>query len=438
MAQAAGADSRAPETRRSIRRNLLLTLIGNGVFNACRLGVVVLLAKFAGPVVQGHYLAALAWSTPIVLFFTLELRGALVADAANRTPFRAYRRLRDWGLGLAALVLLSVILAQPDVRADAALLALFVAVCASKLLYSWAELYWGLLQKRERLDWLGWSNALRGVAALLPFAVLLPLAGAAQAATAAAAAAGFQVLAWALLGWFIDRRMALQGVVDRDAVGANSLLRLAWRVLPLGLVALLVNLCENVPRLLIDAQPDGARDLGFFGAVAFLPMIGQFLVVQAALSAANRLAQAYQADRREFRRLTLKLVLATLALSAAILMATWIGGAWLLRVTYTPEYAAYFPQFRVLVAAQCVVLLGSIFGAVVTQMQRFWVQVPIQITVLAATATAAAAWIPADPVGGAAWTMMVRAVVQTALYAVCLLLGLRAAPVQPAPPVAAE
>ncbi len=437
MAQAAGAEPRAPETRRSIRTNLLFTLIGNGVFNACRLGVVVLLAKFAGPVVQGHYLAALAWSTPIVLFFTLELRGALVADAADRTPFGAYRRLRDLGLGLAAVVLLGVVLAQPDVRADSALLALFVAVCASKLLYSWAELYWGLLQKRERLDWVGWSNALRGVAALLPFAVMLPMAGAGQT-QAAAAAAGVQALAWALLGWFIDRRVALHGVVEREAVGAGALLALAWRVLPLGLVALLVNLCENVPRLMIDAQPDGARDLGFFGALAFLPMIGQFLVVQAALSSANRLAQAYQGDRREFRRLTLKLVLATLALSAAILAATWIGGAWLLRVTYTPEYAAYFPQFRVLVAAQCVVLLGSIFGAVVTQMQRFWVQVPIQITVLAATVAAAAAWIPADPVGGAAWTMMVRAAVQTALYAACLLLGLRAAPAQPAAPVAAD
>ncbi len=368
----------------------------------------------------------MAWSTPILLLLAMELRAVFVADAGQALPIEAFTRLRRYGLTLAALVL-TVLLAWHATRLGAAaLIVLYGGVFATRWLLSWTELYWGVMQKRGDWPRFNLSNSLRGVAGILPFAIALPLAaGATGIQTAAAASVAVQVALWWGITAFVDAPVlrALDNADSRSSRADDF--RLLRSAAPMGIVALLINLSENAPRIVIDLLPGGPRDLGYFGALALIPLTGQFLVVQLALAAAHRLATYHLTDRPRFWRLARRLIGGTVLLGAGVFAVTWLCGAWLLRVMYTPEYVQYLPEFLLLVAGQCVLLLGSMFGAIVTQMQRFWVQVPVQMAVLTATSLAAWAWIPANPVGGGAWTMMVRSGVQTGMYGICLLVELR-------------
>jgi len=405
-----------------------------GIFYASQFVVIVLLAKFAPPDVLGQVEFSLAIATPIVLFCSLELRGALVADAANEFTFGTYRRLRSLTMTMAGVVLMGVAVWQAPRQPGLAYSIILVGMFASRIILSLAEIDWGIFQKRERLDLMAFSAGVRGLAMVAAFGALLPAfsclrrLGAISAERAAdGAALAVIIYALASVAWLLafDRRqVAARADHDPDwtwpAVG-----HLARQTLPLGLVLLILHLCNSIPILLIEPQENGKAAVGHFGALSRLTLAGSLVVLQAANAAANRLAHAYQSDLRAFLRLAGKLLALALAVGLPLLLITLLFGEWLLRVLYRPDYATYFPEFKIIVLAQCLALLTVVFGVVTTQMRLFWLQVPAQLLVLASTAVAAWLLIPGgQPVRGGAWTVLIRSSVHVVLYAGCVLAGI--------------
>jgi len=429
MSEPAPTAAATPSEARSLRANIAYSIVGNGLLNLGRVAVIAMLTKFTPRDVLGaYYFATVTLAAPLVMFCGLELRAAYVADARREFPFGAYRTLRNIGMTLAAATLLVVLLLRAASDGRWSLLPLMLFGCAGRLLFHFAEVYWGVFQKRERLDLVGWSNGIRGLGMIVPFVILMPLWGdatdAGRSTTVASVAAGIYVTVSLLVWRRLDRPLAMRGDVDLSWTWPQ-VTALARRTLPLGLVILIIMLCESVPQFVIAEQEDGLADLGAFGAMRIITMGAGFVLLQVATAAGNRLAIYYREDARAFLRLALRLTGVATAIAGAILVLTVVAGRWFLATLYTPEYAAYYPEFVILVVAQAVILLASIFGFVTTHMQRYWVQVPIQLAVLAVT-TAFAWWlIPSDPVGGGAWTALARSITQAALYSVCVLVGVR-------------
>jgi O-antigen/teichoic acid export membrane protein len=424
---------------RPLLRGTLWAVGGTGFYYACQLGVLVLLAKFASPSIQGQYVLALALATPVVLFFGLELRSAFVSDAGQQFPLGTYFALRRRSLLGAAVVLLGVLAWQAaGTEPSASYLLILVGVFAARILWAWADLGWGVYQRRERLDLLGVSVGLRGVALLAPFALLLPLYAwlkasgripAARLADGAALAALVHALAFGILWLAFDRPRVVRRAslaASLGSAGASPPLRgLALQTLPLGVVALVINLCDTFPRVVIERQPDGRALLGYFGALAYITLAGNLVVIQASTAAANRLARFYQQDFRAFLRLGARLIAIAAGIGAGVLVIAVLLGRWILSTLYTAEYARFETEFRIIVLAQCLALLTNVFGAATTQMRLFWLQVPAQVLTLLATVIAALVLIPGPrPVLGAAETVLVRAGVQFCLYATCVGVGL--------------
>lgn len=409
--------------RRSLLLNAAAAVLGTGAFHLAQLALLALLAKRAGPDVQGVYLLALAVATPVLLLFGLELRGALVADAGREFSIRAYLVLRRLLVTLAGGVLVAWLLAYAVGGAAPWAVALAAGVCLARIAWTLTEVPWGLEQRHERLDRVAASTAARGIALLLPPALLL------------AACPPRQAPAWAALGVGLGAGLSLALLIVWDrprsarleplgVTSAAELRRLAHRTLPLGLVALAVNLCDAVPRWLVAAQPDGTTHLAHFGSLAYVTLAGNLVILQAVAAASSRLSASYGLDRRAFLRLTAHLLLAAALLGGGVLLVVAACGEWLLRTLFRPEYAAFQREFLIVAGAHALALLTNVLGSATTLMRRFWVQVPVQgLTLLA---TVAAGWwlIPRDPVRGAALTALVRAIVQFALYAACFAGGL--------------
>jgi O-antigen/teichoic acid export membrane protein len=441
--QLSGSRSAAPRPappRNSIRRNIVYAVLGNGLLNLCRLAVVALLAKLATTEIQGIYTyTIIALASPVILFCALELRSAFVSDARGEFSFGTYRALRTAGMGLAGAVLLVTVLWQARAHASLPLIWMMLAICAGKLVFMLAEIYWGVYQRRERLGLMAWSNALRGVTMLIPFVLLfrwLPGLGfyeldredPAGLLRLAGLALTLQTLAWIAIWRLYDHRLVVRPG-DMDLHWDWALVgRLARQTFPLGLVFLLINLCDTVTQWSIKraAGDEAWVALGYFGAMRFITLVAMFLVVQVNTAAGNRLATAYQRDLRAFVRLAGKVIGVALGLGVAFLGAAWFHGEWFLRTVFTPEHARYYPEFLILVLGQAIVLLAAVFGAVTTYMRQFWIQVPVHLTVLCVTAVAATLLIqPEDPVRGGAWTELVRNLTQALLYLGCVLIGLR-------------
>ncbi len=418
-----------PGPRRSLLYNTGAAVLGTGAFHFAQLALLVLLAKRAGPDVQGVYLLALAVATPVLLLFGLELRGALVADAAREFALRTYLALRRVLVVLAGGVLLLWLLAYAAGGAAPWAVGLAAGVCLNRLAWTLTEVPWGLEQRHERLDRVAASTAARGVALLLPPALLLAACPPRQAPTWAALGvglgAGLSLLL--LLAWDRPRAARLEPL---GVTSAAEIARLARRALPLGLVALAVNLCDSVPRWLVAAQPGGTTHLAHFGSLAYVTLAGNLVILQAVAAASSRLSASYGLDRRAFLHLTARLLLGAALLGGGLLLTVAVCGAWLLRTLFRPEYAAFQPEFLIVSGAHALALLTNVLGSATTLMRRFWLQVPVQALTLSATVAAGWWLIPGDPVRGAAQTALVRAVVQFGLYAACFAGGLRRNPQQ--------
>jgi O-antigen/teichoic acid export membrane protein len=422
----------------SLRKNALFAILGNGLLNLCRLLVVVLLAKFTTAEIQGTYTyVSIALAAPVVLFCGLELRVAFIADARDEFPFGVYRALRTLGMAVAGVMLLIIVLWSARSEANGALIWMMLATCAGRIVLHLAEIYWGVYQRRERLDLTAWSNTLRGLGMLAPFAILLPLFGNGDAATApmlerllrvAASAVSVYVVAWTAVWWFFDRRRV---VGHRDVNlwwSWPAVAKVAQQTLPLGLVFLLIGLCETVTQWFIKraAGSAGWAEVGYFGAMRVVTLGAMFLIIQISTAAGNRLAVYYQKDLGAFLRLAGKLTGVAVCIGATALLGALLFGEWFLRMLYTPEHAAHYPEFLILVLAQAIVLLAAVFGSVTTHMRQFWIQVPVQVSVLAVTVAAASLLVgPDNPVRGGAWTMLARSGTQAVLYLGCVLIGLR-------------
>lgn len=368
------------------------------------------------------------------MFFALESRAVFVSDAREQFNFATYRALRTAGLTAATLCIAPFVVWHALSKGDWWVALIIAGACADKIALHLADIDWGVYQKRERLDLMAWSNAIRGGAMLAAFAALIPLGlwlrdgpGLPRATTAAI---WLYVAAWVLIWRLYDRPRAEIGEQTATATDWSQVWRLARQAFPLGLVALIVTLCDSAPRWIIDAQDDpatpaheGATALGYFGALEMITRVGTLVIVQVGTAAGHRLATLYQSDLPAFIRLARRLAGLAVGLGAAMFLTFLLVGEWFLGLVYGPEYAAYFDQFVILVGGHSMVLLASILGFMTTFMRLFWLQVPVQLAVLAVTVATAWILVPADPVGGGAWSVVARSGAQTVLYLGCVIVG---------------
>lgn len=430
--------ARAPGRR--LRVNLLYAVAGTVVFNSGRFVALVLISKFASPEILGKFNWSLSTTAPVVLFFMLCLRSVHISDSTNLYAFGTFRVARYACMILAAVVLLPVPLWKCWNRPDPVFVLIFLGVGAGKVIDALGEIHWGLYQKEERMDLVALVSGIRGLLMMVAFLLGPPVVwyliyerGVLPEDSLGYGTAGAVILTavcWALVVWRMDarygRRMRHYDTVWRWA----DVRTLIVRALPLGIVILLMTLTVAIPRWVIEAtyEDEGFYYLGFFAALTYVVVAGNLITTQLGHTASNRLAQSFRDSLRRFLVLLVKLEALACAVGIGMLLVAYFFGQWLLRVVYRPEYAAYHSEFMIIVVAQCVMLVSSILGFATTQMRVFWFQAFLW-TLLCGVAWGVSVWlVPADPIRGGAYTMLVVALVQLGAYAVAVLYGVSRRP----------
>ena len=100
-----------PHKPQSLKKNIGLAFAGNAVYQACQMGMLIVLTKLTSAEEVGRFALALAISTPITVFIGLNLRPILVTDVKNRNSFGEFVTLRLVTVMAALAVIASVALA---------------------------------------------------------------------------------------------------------------------------------------------------------------------------------------------------------------------------------------------------------------------------------------------------------------------------------------
>ena len=387
-----------------LRSNVAWTFLGNALYAAGQWAILSLTAKLGGREMLGQYALALAVITPVAMLSHLNLRAVLATDLEERHPFGDYLAVR-----LATTVLgLGAIAAIAWAAGYRGLLAAVILACgAAQSVENVSDIYYGAMQRRERMDQIARSMMARSLISLTSFGAALWVTGNLVAGVAALG-----------LG-----RAAVLLVYDRPQGSTGErLCRSAWpagwtivrTALPLGLVLMLVSLNTNLPRYAIEHYL-GALELAAFAAAASFVTVGSTIVNAVGQAATPRLAR-YASERNPPRFLRLSLQLAGLALAVGIMgvLTAAILGRFVLSLVYRPEYAAYSGVLVAALGAAGLGYLAATLGYVVTAARAFNAQVPLFCCVAVSCGVAAWQLVPRFGLYGAVMALAAASCVQIA------------------------
>jgi O-antigen/teichoic acid export membrane protein len=369
----------------SLRRNFSWTFTGNLVYAASQWGMLVLLAKLGSPEMVGQFTLGLAVTAPVMMFTNLQLRAIQATDARQEYSFNDYLTLRLLGTVLAFLIIIGITVTSGY---PWKLSLVLLVIGFSKGIESISDVFYGLIQQHERMDWISISSMIKGILSLLMLDLGMILTHSVLGGTIGL------VIAWTLVlvCYDIPRGILLLKISvkkEEEELGSYSgkskddrgnlpgpnifrllqphwhgkrLSKLTWLALPLGFVMMLISLNANIPRYFIENSL-GVRELGIFGALSYLMVAGSMVVNALGQSASPKLAKYYAAGNKSaFEKLIWQLMGMGFLLGVVGVIVALVGGKPLLTLIYGSEYAQNLDVFVWLMVATGISYVSSFQG----------------------------------------------------------------------------
>jgi O-antigen/teichoic acid export membrane protein len=405
-----------------LKINFSWTLSGNVIYATCQWGILAILAKLGDSEIVGQFAMGLAVTAPVIMFYNLQLRSIQATDARCEYTFGEYFALRLITTVLAEItILLIIFVSRYDVETSRVILAVGIAKGAESVI----DIFYGLLQQRERMDRIAWSLMIKGPLSLLAIGINLYVFR----------NVFFGILWMAVLSiavfLFIDipnctkvlqkfrllESTAQYGIMTQNRIlypkwHLRALMQLGKLAFPLGLVMCLISLSTNIPRYFIEHYL-GTRSLGIFTAMAYLFVAGDMVVNALGQAAIPGLAKYYASGCiLEFRKMLFRLIQIGGLLGVAAVLTVILFGKEILTVFYTVEFSTHTDVFIWVSIAGALSYLSSIIGYGMTAARYFSIQLPLFAGVAVCSATACYLFIPRAGLIGAGWALLAAALFQ--------------------------
>ncbi len=399
--------------------NAAWSLAGTVYFTAGQIFSVVVLTKSFSSEQVGQILLAMAVITPISFLVNMELRSVYVTDTRQRVTPEACLRLRIFTNALLMLFLLILCgwLGSGWSLQKKAVMLLMGLVRASE---SWADIYFGVFQKNEKMKIWAFSRMTK-VTLIFLWALVLP--------HVSSSVVWFPV-GWFVvvtgMAWFYDRPLARRFYEPADPGSAEH-----WNWRPvlksgfvLGLFCSLSIMNHHVPQYFVAGYL-GDTFVAYLGVL--LLFVNGMVNLQNSVNHAvlSRLAVYYQQNRRMFLGLVGKLMALSGSGAALGLIVVMWRGEWILATFYSEEYAKLSDLFVLVFLAGVILLLGMILGDAVVACHKFNGRLFAMIAGLVVNIAVCYLYLEDYGLAAAAWAMLCSAITVTVLCGGVLIWQLR-------------
>lgn len=393
-----------------LARNAWWAVTCNAGYALTQWFVLVVLARTLSTADVGVFALALAIAGPVTTFTNLKLRQVQVTDRVQRYRFGEYlwTRLAGSGAAIAVVAGVALLLGQSP-----ATLAVILGVAVGKAFESLSDIAHGVAHRMGRLDVVGRSTLLRGVAGAGAFALGLSLSRTLLVPVLVMA------VTWACFALYdglraarlVDAGFRLPRLPSRSRV--TSLIR--WTA-PLGAATTLGALTTSAPRLILE-RLEGVESLGVFAVLSYL-LVAVGLVATAVGQAVAPQMAALHAEGRvlELRQLVTRLTLLGGGVGVLGIVVAASAGPAVLGLLFGPAYAEEAAALVYLAAAAALGCASMFVGSAVHALQLFKVQAPLHAVVLAVTCVSCLVLVPILELEGAAIGAAIGAAVQAGWY----------------------
>jgi O-antigen/teichoic acid export membrane protein len=389
----------------SLRANFAWTLAGNVLYGACQWGMLSVLAKFGNTTIVGQFTLGLAVSAPIFMFTNLQLRIVQATDINAEAGFASYFTLR---LLATVLGLIAIVALLPFTVASSTGRVVLLLVSLSKCVECMSDVIAGFMQREEHLKQVAISLMIRGLGSVLVFSLTYGFLHSLAFSVVAL------IAVWLMVFLFYDIRVAKALFHPEDRffrLDWHELRRLTMLGLPLGWVATLVSLNQNIPRYFLQHYL-GLADQGIFASLAYLIVAINLVVAALSVSVTTRLARLFaDGDHRQFAHLLTKLCMLGVLIAALGVPVTFLVGRPLLTLLYRREYADHVGLLALFVGIAGLTTIGSFLFCGVTAARSFRAQVPVYLAAMLVGIAGAALLVPRFGLIGAGMGLLLSATI---------------------------
>jgi O-antigen/teichoic acid export membrane protein len=392
----------------SLRENFSWTFIGNIIYAGTQWGLTVLMTKQFSPEVFGRFALALSIVTPVFTAGALQLRAVMVSDETEAIPFSNYLSLRILTSFL-SIILVLLIGIFGNFPSQTFYMMLFLGLGQGIIMIK--DIYQGVMQRNERMDFASFSRVLQGIISLLAAGILsLYMKNVVFVTLGMFIGRFFTLIAYDLpIIGSISRHKGCESRKRYKGINFKELWFLTKIALPMGMVTLLISLHVNIPRYFL-ALSFGEEAVGFFAAVATYMALEEIVISALGQSAAHRLATLYISNRKAYLRLLGRLTFIGIIIGGLGVILSLFCGNEIITIFFRKEYAVYTNVLVWLMIARVFLNIYNFTGYGMTAARKFNVQVWISGLMTGSLFLASWLFIPKYAGLGAAWAILFSAV----------------------------
>lgn len=316
----------------AFRKNLLLYTIGSLVYYVGQWLTTVLIVRLSGYEMAGLLSLAMSVVAAPAIVSLFNVRSYQVSDISGQYLNRTYLRSRLYTNILSYLSCLVMVFAGGYEGQKAFVILLYMCY---KLSEGYADVYYGIEQRYERLDYAGNSMMIRGVGAVVLFVAGYLLSDSLSVCIVLMTVFSFLVV------FFYDRRKTSCWLQQEWGVEIpkNAVKSLLVTCIPLAVVAFLNNLSINLPKMALE-RVFGSEVMGLYSSVASPTVVVQLAATTIFAPFVPRLAVCFQnGDKTGFWGIVRRFLLMFGLLSGVCLAGAALLGEWGLVLLYGEEIA---------------------------------------------------------------------------------------------------
>ncbi len=321
----------------TIKKNMLFNTAGSAVYFACQWFLMILIVRMADYAEAGVFSLATSITASPVFIALYGMRNYQVSDINGEYSNATYFISRVLSSILAFFVCLAMVFAGGYDLYKSTAVILYMLF---KIIEAFADYYYGLEQRLDRLDRSGISLVIRGVSTLLYFWISYYF---------------FRNLFLSLIGMCLISGIVLVlydlpfvkekcGNIQNER-DWNDVKKLMVACFPLALAAYLNNLSVIIPRLFLERYY-GSEMLGFYSSVASPTSVVHLLATSMFAPLITSLTVSYSNGEKESFVSTIRKFLYVALIVAVIgVVLAMIFGKWVLVMLFNKEIEAYVYLF---------------------------------------------------------------------------------------------
>lgn len=346
----------------SVKTNLIFNSVGTTVYLFCQWMMTILVVKFSGYEDAGRLSLAMSIGNTFYAFALYGVRSFQVSDLASHFQDGIYIAARVITCIAAFLAGCLFTMVNSYNMAQILVIILFLGI---KISEAFSDVYHGIDQKAWRMDVVGVSFFMRGIASLLAYTVVIWQTKDLSLSLAAACIASFVII---LLYDLPKTKHISNYRLEFNWKKISSLLKTC---LPLVIYSFILAAIPLVPRYFLQLY-NGDDILGIYASVATPAVVVQVLATFIFSPLITLFAEHYKNnDRKAFVTVFLKCLTAILAISAAAILAALFLGEWGLAFLFGPTIVQYSYLLVPVIICTILIAIAWFIGTVLTVVRDF-------------------------------------------------------------------